>query len=742
MTYSAGRLLLVSTVLFVLVAPLVTPVAAFSQADRAGCEVEPSVAAVLDQVGEYTELYDLPDEARQDRLDLVERALVEHPDDLFLHRRRQDLYRTASKDRKDELLERIRQEYTQLRDSHPDDPRYHYLLARIVQDVEVEREAAEAAVELDPEFAWGHLLMVSSILRAADGPLGAEQQKEARTHLARFMELCPSQPFGGLVYSDRVGDAAFWNPRIPEIRARLREAPGDQVRAFSLLWKLEFQLAGAAEHGKVRERVAEDAAALAALGSERRPFLEVLKEGYKLAGMAEKATEVEARMRELSPCSRDVVFATLEQWDRQDEAAGDAGVEGASEVDWRSYEEATRRWIATCPEEYMFWITRLRALDHLDGSDPQEIVSVGNRAADLYGQFRGRTSPSGFDEVAGIFVDRGVALDRVGDLLDKADAEAEQERVRGIPEDFPEELRRKIERGRAYSDVGRSLLRARSAALRGELEAARGLLDEVRDRLVELDPGDEEKGRERLGHGLYESALWAARADLAEAEGRLPDAVADLLRAEAASPADLGGRRPGPAEGEARHRAVELWTGLGGTEEGLAVLEGTALSDVDGDQPALADYTAWEPADGLLPAFELTDVSGTVWKAEALKGKTVFASAWATWCGPCQRELRAVQALQERFQGRDDVLVLTLNMDENPGVVAPYMTEKGFTFPALLAIDYLRQELGVAAIPESWILDATLRRRFVQQGFDSTTAEADWIADVEERMGTLEGASQ
>jgi len=81
-------------------------------------------------------------------------------------------------------------------------------------------------------------------------------------------------------------------------------------------------------------------------------------------------------------------------------------------------------------------------------------------------------------------------------------------------------------------------------------------------------------------------------------------------------------------------------------------------------------------------------------------------------------------------------------MDENPGVVAPYMTEKGFTFPALLAIDYLRQELGVAAIPESWILDATLRRRFVQQGFDSTTAEADWIADVEERMGTLEGASQ
>jgi len=81
-------------------------------------------------------------------------------------------------------------------------------------------------------------------------------------------------------------------------------------------------------------------------------------------------------------------------------------------------------------------------------------------------------------------------------------------------------------------------------------------------------------------------------------------------------------------------------------------------------------------------------------------------------------------------------------MDENPGVVAPYMTEKGFTFPALLALDYLRQELGVVAIPASWIVDSTLTRRFVQQGFDSSAAEVDWIADVEERIETLSGAGR
>ncbi len=79
-------------------------------------------------------------------------------------------------------------------------------------------------------------------------------------------------------------------------------------------------------------------------------------------------------------------------------------------------------------------------------------------------------------------------------------------------------------------------------------------------------------------------------------------------------------------------------------------------------------------------------------------------------------------------------MVLTLNMDSNPGAVAPYLTREGFTFPVLFALDYLQKDAEVFAIPHSWILDGTGTVRFEQRGFDESVAEEDWLSEVEEKL--------
>jgi thiol-disulfide isomerase/thioredoxin len=61
---------------------------------------------------------------------------------------------------------------------------------------------------------------------------------------------------------------------------------------------------------------------------------------------------------------------------------------------------------------------------------------------------------------------------------------------------------------------------------------------------------------------------------------------------------------------------------------------------------------------------------------------------WATWCGPCNAELPELEKLYEQLTGRTDIQILTFNIDEDEGLVAPYMKEKGYMFPVLPSFSY------------------------------------------------------
>ena len=107
--------------------------------------------------------------------------------------------------------------------------------------------------------------------------------------------------------------------------------------------------------------------------------------------------------------------------------------------------------------------------------------------------------------------------------------------------------------------------------------------------------------------------------------------------------------------------------------------------------------------------LDLRDLGGHVWKLRELDGKVALVNVWATWCGPCTKELPLVQKLYESVKGRADTVVLSLNVDDDPEKARKYAAEHKLTFPVLPAGKYVSKAIGPSiSIPRTWIVGGGL----------------------------------
>ncbi|MEN1934122.1 redoxin domain-containing protein [Paenibacillus sp. 102] len=109
------------------------------------------------------------------------------------------------------------------------------------------------------------------------------------------------------------------------------------------------------------------------------------------------------------------------------------------------------------------------------------------------------------------------------------------------------------------------------------------------------------------------------------------------------------------------------------------------------------------------PDFELSKLDGTKVKLSDLKGKKVILNFWATWCGPCQKEMPDMEAFYKKH--KDDVEILAVNYTVSEGAngeekVKKFAEEKGVTFPILLDKDInVTTTYKVITIPTSYFVD-------------------------------------
>lgn len=79
-----------------------------------------------------------------------------------------------------------------------------------------------------------------------------------------------------------------------------------------------------------------------------------------------------------------------------------------------------------------------------------------------------------------------------------------------------------------------------------------------------------------------------------------------------------------------------------------------------------------------------------------------------------------LQKLIEQYKDRKDVVFLSLNLDDNPGLAGPVMAAQKLTFTVLPAYNYATDVLKIEVIPQNWIVGPDGRIRLKGVGsYDS-----------------------
>jgi thiol-disulfide isomerase/thioredoxin len=101
------------------------------------------------------------------------------------------------------------------------------------------------------------------------------------------------------------------------------------------------------------------------------------------------------------------------------------------------------------------------------------------------------------------------------------------------------------------------------------------------------------------------------------------------------------------------------------------------------DSPTPQSDAAAQPAmPSALPEFSLRDRDGNLRSIGSWTGKSMIVNFWATWCGPCRREIPLLKQIQEQ-QAAAGFQVVGVAVDEREEVLG-FAEQIGINYPLLI----------------------------------------------------------
>ncbi len=140
---------------------------------------------------------------------------------------------------------------------------------------------------------------------------------------------------------------------------------------------------------------------------------------------------------------------------------------------------------------------------------------------------------------------------------------------------------------------------------------------------------------------------------------------------------------------------------------------------VAGDQPA--------------PGFVLENLAGDQITLDQYAGKVVVLNYWATWCGPCIREIPMFQQYHQAYS--PDLVILGINAQEQPQEVKEFLEQIEVSYEILLdTTGKVLRGYKVIVLPATVFIDEKGILRYQHIGFMSEEQFAGYLRE----MGVLE----
>jgi thiol-disulfide isomerase/thioredoxin len=147
----------------------------------------------------------------------------------------------------------------------------------------------------------------------------------------------------------------------------------------------------------------------------------------------------------------------------------------------------------------------------------------------------------------------------------------------------------------------------------------------------------------------------------------------------------------------------------------------------------LVDDAAGLEKGASMPAFELKTLAGGSITREALEGKVTLVAFWASWCGPCRRELPALSKVHEQLKEKG-FQVLAVNVDKEEALARRFLGDVTPPYPVVLdPTASLMGSFDVVAMPTSVLIGPDLTVVSRHEGY-SEERLAEVRKEVEELL--------